>query len=1154
MGDAYHYMDGSIICIRVHNFLTFENMVLKPGPRLNMICGPNGSGKSSVVCAIALGLAGTPQVLGRSKKLGAFVKYGCDEAWVEIELFHTQGVQRIRRYIRPDNSSNFLRNEKPCTISDVKKLVSDLGIQVDNLCQFLPQDRVSAFANMSPQQMLKETELAVGGEALKKDHTDLESLWRRKSSADDTKSALQRRVDELQEQNERIKKDKIRMEAIERAKKRIVDLEKYLSVLDFHISRQVLQNLDNEYKTKKAEHQKALAESAPFTKKHKDHEKKELELRKSFKEIQKETAAAEKRRIKLVGDGTDLWCKVDDFKQHIDEADEEFRELENTRKARERKIEALEKKILEGREKFESFPEMSEFAERLKPIRAEERSLSVEEKRIMEDMEGPKNTVKQMERKGADLRRRIQRVQDQGNRKLQNVMKAGKKGKIAADAYRWLQKLKREGKFQGDVCGPLMMEVDVEDQEVADMMEEVITLKQKLIFAVETDADMKTFRNKWGNRLTITQIHPTAPRHFFGDMKNSEIAKQYGFRGYLDQFITKGSKLAKQALNSFANLDIILVGSAHTDAAQHSSIIDALQSKVHASKRTSIPIQMCTPSARLITSFSRYGNHQALTKQIMWRNRPYGTFYATEGSSATEMKHLREQIEKGVQVTNNAREELAQFKTALSVVEKKKVALAKKKLKVSEEKREMQKLKRHLENWQARLSTEKSAVSTKEMAKEAAKILRNARRHRDNCIKQYEAGVDALVEVSNLDIKRWQDRIMLKQESILESSIRRLVTKQKERFASLESAVKVAKAKKKDQHKICKEKCDEAINRIGCTREEITGYETVANAAFMELKNELIEELEIEDPTQLQETRETVTKKIFNFRQTSSLQVRNKGVLEQYRAREIEIQKATSQMLNVDKEANEIHDAFYNKYKQWKTKVKNIVTIIGKTFSENMKNMGFEGLVELKGGMDDGEEDDDPARFRIAIYVEFRKNNNQRNDSSDSDENGNEQNASQSSTKKYLTELSRETQSGGEKSVTTIMFLLSLQDITPCPFRLVDEINQGMDERNERKVFEQLCNAACQTDETPQTFLITPKLLERLNYPPGMRNHIVMNGMHVDLTNAVDSDDEDEETNERHDPENWDNYLFAQRAKEMRNKKRPSSASETSGTRKKMRT
>jgi hypothetical protein len=43
-------------------------------------------------------------------------------------------------------------------------------------------------------------------------------------------------------------------------------------------------------------------------------------------------------------------------------------------------------------------------------------------------------------------------------------------------------------------------------------------------------------------------------------------------------------------------------------------------------------------------------------------------------------------------------------------------------------------------------------------------------------------------------------------------------------------------------------------------------------------------------------------------------------------------------------------------------------------------------------------------------------------------------------------------QSGGERSVSTMLYLIALQEFTKCPFRVVDEINQGMDAVNERKV------------------------------------------------------------------------------------------------------
>lgn len=37
----------------------------------------------------------------------------------------------------------------------------ELNIQVSNLCQFLPQEKVTEFARMNPQQLLENTEKAV---------------------------------------------------------------------------------------------------------------------------------------------------------------------------------------------------------------------------------------------------------------------------------------------------------------------------------------------------------------------------------------------------------------------------------------------------------------------------------------------------------------------------------------------------------------------------------------------------------------------------------------------------------------------------------------------------------------------------------------------------------------------------------------------------------------------------------------------------------------------------------------------------------------------------------------------------------------------------------------------------------------------------------
>lgn len=57
-----NHSKGSIVRIKLKNFLTFSITECFPGPNMNMVIGPNGTGKSTIVCAIALGLGGKPEV------------------------------------------------------------------------------------------------------------------------------------------------------------------------------------------------------------------------------------------------------------------------------------------------------------------------------------------------------------------------------------------------------------------------------------------------------------------------------------------------------------------------------------------------------------------------------------------------------------------------------------------------------------------------------------------------------------------------------------------------------------------------------------------------------------------------------------------------------------------------------------------------------------------------------------------------------------------------------------------------------------------------------------------------------------------------------------------------------------------------------------
>ncbi len=175
------YQPGSIMRVLVEDFVTYSHAVFRPGPNLNMVIGPNGTGKSSLVCAICLGLGYPSSVLGRAASFGDFVKHGKDFALVEIELCKLPDddanfVVRMR-IRREDNTRKFWLNGKDVALKVVQSLMRRLRIQVDNLCQFLPQDKVAEFAGLSPVDLLAKTLQAAAEPQMIVWHSELKQIY-----------------------------------------------------------------------------------------------------------------------------------------------------------------------------------------------------------------------------------------------------------------------------------------------------------------------------------------------------------------------------------------------------------------------------------------------------------------------------------------------------------------------------------------------------------------------------------------------------------------------------------------------------------------------------------------------------------------------------------------------------------------------------------------------------------------------------------------------------------------------------------------------------------------------------------------------------------------------------------------------------------------
>lgn len=198
-----------------------------------------------------------------------------------------------------------------------------------------------------------------------------------------------------------------------------------------------------------------------------------------------------------------------------------------------------------------------------------------------------------------------------------------------------------------------------------------------------------------------------------------------------------------------------------------------------------------------------------------------------------------------------------------------------------------------------------------------------------------------------------------------------------------------------------------------------------------------------------------------------SLYQTDERVVQEYRDRKAEISKLESDVENRERALSGHQEKIEEIKRQWLEPLRELMEKINENFGYFFSCMKCAGEVDLSVPANE----EDYEKYGVRIKVKYRD-------------------------AEQLRELNMYHQSGGERSVATVLYLLALQELAKCPFRCVDEINQGMDPVNERKVFELVVQTVCQKSRS-QYFLLSPKLLPDMNYAGNMTYLCVYNGPHM---------------------------------------------------------
>ncbi|NWV35112.1 SMC5 protein, partial [Grantiella picta] len=530
---------------------TYNVCEVYPGPNLNVILGANGTGKSSIVCAICLGLAGKPSFLGRADKIGLFVKQGCMKGKVEIELFKSpENVTITREIYAVNNTSEWFINGKPTILKTVEEQIAALNIQVDNLCQFLPQDKVGEFTKLSKTELLEATEKSVGSPEMYQFHcelknfrekerelevnTTLESHDCRKSKINFTWRCYRIRrclcrektisLEKMKQRVERYKQDVDRYHEYKRHVDLIEMLERKRPWVEYENVREQHEEVKQSRNQVKKELKRLKETQAPQTKKIQEAEEnlKSLDMK-----IRDNTA--EIRNISQKSNEKQDALEMKD--KQVEEINQAFRMKKDEEANRQKKIHQTQKIIEEWKNELDAMA----VCENLQPQIV---AVNIELRKLQEERANTDNEISDLRAEKTNQEREEKRIIDRLGQ-LNNIMHMKEENlkvrfRDTHTALMWLRKNK--DKFKKKTCEPMMLEINVKDSRHAKYIESHISSNDMRAFVFESQEDMETFLAETRDHQKLRVNAVCAPAESCAENLPSrpiEELRRYGFYSYL---------------------------------------------------------------------------------------------------------------------------------------------------------------------------------------------------------------------------------------------------------------------------------------------------------------------------------------------------------------------------------------------------------------------------------------------------------------------------------------------------------------------------------------------------------------------------------------------------------------------------------------------
>jgi len=1019
---AVPFTHGNITSLKMHNFLTFNDVSLSPGPRLNLIIGPNGSGKSTVVNALCIVFGGHLRLLGRSQDLSQYVRHGQDMAWVEATLYDTQSSPRpryrtVRRTFYLDSKSEWQIDGARATRSAVDKLRAEFDIQLDNLCQFLPQERIAQFTELRPAELLASTMAALGGSAMTNRHGKLIKDYADLALTDQSGASDAKSLADLEAQNAAIEGEVSSYTEREKLREKIDDLNAYRPWVHYDDVREEARNMrkprDEAAEAAKVAEEKLHKAEEPIKKLRTDIAARE----KAVVDAKKTVAAADRTAGRLMPEVEKMADKVRAQAAARTQLEDKAAQLATRVAKAKQALDKAEADAAQTRPPEELNAAVHAAIGRRTEVRQADTAMQAKVAEWSRRRNDASAAV-------VDLQRSISALADVRKQALTQLCREPGNRDVLF-CWEWIQK--NRDRFEEPVFGPIGIELTVAEQYHGRILEAAVPAWMRGTFVTQTPADnrllLDELKRKHHKTVNAINVMPTTGP-FFPARPISSL-RHFGFTCWASD-IYQAPDPVRRALQSQVALHMWAVGTADTERVKDQVLASAGLSRFY------------TPTNWYAIIGSRY-DPTARTTRIN-QLRPGRGLYGGARDDGGELAMLRSRsAEASADVAaaetklNELSAEAQTIKATLTAAESATNA-ARRALADAGKLREMLKMERRRYGEASRAAAQADVEGERSRSFQESKRLRakllTAIAEEVNVVStmaERMRAVDALsAEVANLGL---QLELEMRGNAAQRREVKRLQTASQQILDDFNA--KVREVRELRIAAVAAVPDPQVVRvRLGLTQLPQYMDELEDQIAALQAQADLIVGTSRQVVDEFERRRKRIATLRTRLETTAAQTTSRRAVLDERR------------------------DTFV-------TTLKAAVDHMSVRFSELYTQLGCSGELNLV-------RTDDLNEMYVEILVRYREATE-------------------------LRALSGQTHSGGERMVATMLYHFALQEQTPAPFRVVDEMNQGMDAHFERAILSMMI-ADARRPGSPQCLLITPKLLLDLEFNAHAVTHMIFNG------------------------------------------------------------